>query len=154
MDTELGTEERHRPVDARPVPVSPCRVRRERRGESVDARDERGIRGGQGLHPRPQLGEEAYGVAAGALPAMRVDVGEEGVAVARPRPAVVVGGPREGPQPLRQPFREARHTLLEVGAPHRRSRCHARSNPSGWVSWARRGPQPGATATLGIRVAA
>ena len=79
------------------------------------ALEQLGVALGRLLRRGPEVVQEAHRVLAGELPAVRVDVAEDGGAVARPAPAVVVGDPRERLQARREAVGEDGGARLEVG---------------------------------------
>ena len=106
MEPELGAEERDQPVDAGARPRRPRDVVGDEGGERVDPRPQRLVALDGLLRERPEVAEEADGVPARQGPAVRVDVPEDGRAVGRPAPAVVVGDRREGLQAVGEAFGE------------------------------------------------
>ena len=116
VDAVLRAEERDRPVDPRSRPRRSREVGVHLRGERQCAVADRRIARRALLRGRPEVAQEPHRVLVGELPAVRVDVAEEGGAVAGPRPAVVVGDSRERTQGLGQPLGEALRPRGEISA--------------------------------------
>ena len=92
MDTELGAEERDRPVDPFDLHVGTREILVHLVGKALDARPQ--LVAAHGVPTDREALQEEHRVPAAQSPAVRVEVAEDRFAVRRPAPAVVVGNAR------------------------------------------------------------
>src|SRR5262249_31110655 len=117
VEAELGAHEDDGAVDPRPRESRSVEYRVDARGERFDSGEKLAVLLRCLLRRGPEVVEEADGALAGELPAVRVDVPEDGRPVRVPAPGVVVGDRGERLQPRGQPLGEEVTAQHEVGGP-------------------------------------